>query len=921
MKATLSLSALALGASALFSTSTSRATLIDYKTAVTNEPTIISYYTFDQSNANDSRGLHNGTTQGGATFSTGIAGGSQALALDGTGRASLGMVPDFDFTNGTGSVEAWVRVGWGASSPGYNPCLFADRNGGPVRWSVHMNGDKSGVGVWNGSAYTTVLVPAPGTNWHHLVVVFNSGNAEFFWDGQSLGMITVVLFGAGSSTQIGSSAATRTDEGWIGGFDEVAFYSDALSAAVVQAHYAAFFAGTPPVIGSQPRSGNYLPGVALRLTVGATGPSLTYQWSKGGSAITGATESALNFPSLAAGDAGTYRVVVHNPAADVTSSNAVIAVTPTLPAQLVQYQTAVLAQPGLLAYYSFDRLTADSSIGSYNGILMGTASFGEGVDGGPGQGLLLDGAGHVALSTVSDFNFSDGTGTVEAWVRADWPATFGSYNPCLFADRDGGQVTWSVHMNADKRGLGVWNGTTYEPLPLPNAGTDWHHVAVVFDTGTNTLYWDGLSIGTAEQPLGLGSSSTQLGSSAAFSTAEGWIGLLDEVALYADALPASAIQAHYKAFVGNARPAIDVQPVGGAFYTGQPFEMSVGATGADRTYQWFKDTISIPGATNWNLAFTSLAPSNSGTYFVSVSNPSGTTNSLEAVLQVGNNLAQYQAAVTNEASLISYYTFDGADAADRKGTNDGSIVNTVQFTQGVGLGSDQALLLDGTGHIALGKVPDFEFTNGIGTAEAWIRADWSSNPGYDPCLFADRIASTLQVDWSIHMGRFQNLIGNWNGAFFQFEGLPAFSGWHHYAVTFGRNRVAMYWDGRPLGEVAQPIGVATGLTTQIGSSDPATTTEGWIGGIDEVAFYRATLTPEAIFNHFLAMTAPLAGPKLSISSSPGHVTISWPAEATGFTLEYATSLPASSWLTVGGVVNNSVTLDSTNGTRFFRLRK
>jgi len=916
------LTALSLGAAALLCNVPAQATLADYQTAVTNEFSLISFYTFDQGNANDSLGLHNGTTNGGVIFAAGIAEDSLAMVLDGTGRASLGIVPDFDFSDTTGSVEAWVQVGWSGSSPGYNPCLFADRDGGPVRWSLHMNGDKGGIGVWNGSAYSTVPLAAPGTKWHHLVVVFDNGITEIFWDGLSLGTFGCPLLGSGSSTQIGSSAADQTNEGWIGAFDEVAFYADALPASTVQAHYAAFFAGTPPVIIAQPRSGNFLPGVQLQLKVGATGPSLTYQWSKNGSAISGATDSTLTFFSLAAGDAGTYNVLVHNPAGDVTSSNAVITLTDTLPPQLVQYQAAVLAEPSLVGYYSFDRLNADTSIGYYVGTLTGTADFGQGVEGGPDQGLLLDGAGSVALGSVPDFDFPDGTGTVEAWVRADWPDSFNSYNPCLFADRDGGLVAWSVHMNADKRGLGVYNGSVYLPQSISDAGSDWHHVAIVFDAGTNTIYWDGLPVRAVEQPFPpFASSSTQLGSSGWIQIAEPWIGLLDEVALYADALPASAIHDHYKALLGDAAPQITVQPVGGAFYTGQPFTMGVGATGADRTYQWSKDSIAISGATNWNLVFASLTPADSGTYSVAVSNSGGTTNSVEVALLVGNNLAQYQAAVENEPSLISYYTFDASDFADQKGPNDGSAVGTVNFAQGVGLGADQAILLDGTGHVALGQVPDFEFTNGQGTVEAWIRADWTADPGYAPTLFSDRVASLGRVDWSVHMGPFRNIIGNWNGAFFQTAGLPGVSDWHHFAITFGGDRVAMYWDGLPLGSFAQPIDQDIGLSAQIGSSDPVTTTEGWIGGIDEVAFYSTTLGPEAIYNHFFAMVGPGTQPSLTITRAGNQVILSWPTDVVGYTLEYATSLTAVSWTPVDGVVNNSVTLPIETGSRFFRLRK
>ncbi len=228
-------------------------------------------------------------------------------------------------------------------------------------------------------------------------------------------------------------------------------------------------------------------------------------------------------------------------------------------------------------------------------------------------------------------------------------------------------------------------------------------------------------------------------------------------------------------------------------------------------------------------------------------------------------------------------------------------------------------MLDGTGNIDLGTVPDFDFANGAGTVEAWIRADWTTNPGYDPCVAADRNGGP--TDWSIHMGRNRDGIGNWNGSHFQTLGLADTTGWHHYAAAFGGGSVSMYWDGALLGTFGQPIDLSTGLTTQIGSSAPASTPEGWIGALDEVAFYGATLSAGAIQNHFLAMVGAAPPPALSFSRSGQQLTLTWPADALGFTLESADKLPATSWTPVSGVSGNKVVVDVSAGTRFYRLRK
>src|SRR5262249_30094639 len=54
----------------------------------------------------------------------------------------------------------------------------------------------------------------------------------------------------------------------------------------------------------------------------------SYQWRKGGAAISGATNDTFVIPVAVAADAGTYSVVVNNSSNSVTSGNASLTVLP-----------------------------------------------------------------------------------------------------------------------------------------------------------------------------------------------------------------------------------------------------------------------------------------------------------------------------------------------------------------------------------------------------------------------------------------------------------------------------------------------------------------------------------------------------------------------------------------------------------------
>ena len=899
---------------ALFCHARAWALLPEYQTTVLNEASLISYYTFDQTNAVDMKGVNDGTLMGTTAFATGTGGFGTALSLaSGAGRVNLGVVEEFAFADETGSIEAWVKP-----SSFKDPATILANRDGYSRWDVYMTGNKMGIGMWNGYGNQVIAIPSAGTAWHHLVVVFDNGEFKVYWDGALAGSTFQALGYTDftKSTQIGSRTPWGTEaENWVGMLDEVAIYSDALTPEAVQAHYDAFFAGNPPVITRQPQGGTFIPGAALTLSVAATGPNLAYQWYKGATALSGMTSNTLVFPSLGEGDLGTYSVTVSNSTLAVASDPVTIALAP-LPTPLVRYQTTISNEASLISYYTFDRLLPEDVFGPNQGTLAGTADWGTGIGGGSAKGLKLDGSGHLRLGSVSALDFPSGDGTVEGWIRADW--TNASGYPCMFADRNGsyGAANWSLHLGSDRGSLTFFNGSSSEIWGVAGVSTNWHHYAMVFTGGSATVYWDGVPLSAPRaRPLGGIPETVQLGSSTDVSTTEGWVGMLDEVAFYSTALDAASIQAHYNAYFVGEPPVITGQPVGGNFLVGRPFQMSVSASGAYLTYQWYKDNILIPDATNSVIGSGSLTRDNSGTYYVTVTNPLGSTNSATATVIVGNDMARYQATVLAESNLISYYTFDGGDGQDAVNAHPGAIANAAAFVAGPGDVTNLSLSLDGTGHLDLGQVSDFDFSSGSGTVEGWIRPDWVNPAPYDPCLFADRDADGSV--WSVHMSRWRTEIGNFSSGY-QTLPIGSDSGWHHYAIVFDTGTVSMYWDGRLRGGFNQAINSSLAKTTQIGSSTPTTTSEGWMGGLDEVAFYSAALDEQTILRHFLAMVGP---PSLSFSLVGTQLTLSWPEDDSGYTLEYAENLPGTSWVEVGGVVNNQVTVDASMGTRYFRLRK
>jgi uncharacterized delta-60 repeat protein len=146
---------------------------------------------------------------------------------------------------------------------------------------------------------------------------------------------TVALSGATNATLVLSSVAVLD----AGLYDVVVTNS----AGSVPSTAVPLVVNVPPAIATQPVSLGAGAGTGVVFSVTATGTApLSYQWSKDGSPLSGATLATLSLANVSAATAGVYRVTVTNVAGTTLSNPALLAVFDAFP-------THAVAGPGYFA--------------------------------------------------------------------------------------------------------------------------------------------------------------------------------------------------------------------------------------------------------------------------------------------------------------------------------------------------------------------------------------------------------------------------------------------------------------------------------------------------------------------------------------------------------------------------------------------
>ncbi len=429
----------------------------------------------------------------------------------------------------------------------------------------------------------------------------------------------------GTTALTGATAATYAIPATVYGTDNGAQFSctvtDALNRTVTTNAATLTVVPVAPVFTTQPATTTVSVGQQVTLTAAATGTApITYQWFLGGNAVAGATSPTYTIASAAVAHAGTYTVKATNPATTVTSAAAVLTVNPALTVSAPASQSVT------------DGATATFSV-TATGVAPLTYQWYQ-------NGTILAGANAASYTTAA---------TV-------WATDNGAQFTCVVGDA----LTRTVTSAA----------ATLVVVPIaPAIGTQ--PVSQTVDEGTSVSF---TVTATGTAPLSYqwynGATAITGATSATYTLATPAVADAGSLTVVVTNGAGQTVTSSAAILTVNAvpTPVITVQPAANTVVTapdGATF--SVTATGNGLSYQWYKNSAVITGATS--ATYTVTATDLSATadqYFVKVSNAAGHVDSNTATLAVAPPKPVYAGDPTSATPgtytvWSSFYTTAPAD--------------------------------------------------------------------------------------------------------------------------------------------------------------------------------------------------------------------------------------------------------------------
>lgn len=448
----------------------------------------------------------------------------------------------------------------------------------------------------------TVLVDATPTNavldgtWHHVALVYNGRILSFYRDGQLIYTNTYVrdTTGVWDTTAIGAIVRASIDHYMTGTVDDLAVWARALTQAEVQ-DVMTNSIQTPvprfaPGISVSPTTAtNLFPGDAWTFQAGAYGTRpMTYQWTKNGTNLPGATRLSLALTNLAATDSGDYALVAANAQGSATSAVATL---------LVSSWPASNLTNGLISYWPLDTVVGTKTpdlVSGYDLTLVNLTAAGNLVPGKWGNAFSFTNATHTLLQRIDNPGddlpiYHKPSFTLSLWVNGDanqtdrrvWSEGSTANNNPLFnlgTPHNGVGGTVDSYIRSD---TGATAGDHHYTVATAFDGT-WHNIVYVqraAGASTNAaMYVDGVLDPTAPSPVWpMTLNTTSIGGILRSSASSWFSGFIDEVAVWGRALSPDEIQILQVTSITN--PPSRVQPLTlNSFQADLPAVVSGGST-------------------------------------------------------------------------------------------------------------------------------------------------------------------------------------------------------------------------------------------------------------------------------------------------------------------------------------------------------
>jgi hypothetical protein len=698
----------------------------------------------------------------------------------------------------------------------------------------------------------------------------------------------------------------------------------------------------PPAILQQPASATRAVGghVTFSVAAGGTAP-LSYQWSKGGSTIAGATQSSLTFDQVQAADAGSYVVTITNPHG---STNSVPATLTVLSLSSNNNYSKLVMSFRPFVYWPLNEtnggIAADIA-GGFDGVWQGAITNDAGAQPPSFGGFdsnhpsyLFNGTNAWVLCPQL-LNLNPSAQTLTAWIKANpFPST--TVHDTILGK---GAVSFRLaRWNSDETLEYSINNTLPSPYTDGTAILDdgnWHLIVAVYDNGEKRLYTDGNLdvaearyglVGTNADPVAIGNNT--------FGVTWFWNGWIADVALFNRGLSgAEASNLWQLAVNGATAPVIGVQPAPQTVYVGQSavFEVIASAGAAPFTYQWRKGGAPIPGATDQNFTIPAASYADTGSYDVLVSNTVSFATSLAAELAVVPPASF--ADLTN--GLVLHLKFDNTYADSSGHGNNGVQSGSPTFVAGkIGTGAVHVNTVVGStyNYVSVPYSADFAFDSLTSFSVAY----WTRYTGDSPNLpmVGAAIGSTTAPGWVLTddngLIAWSLVASDGSDGARVANPVPASpvlndGMWHHLALTVDRSndRIATYVDGvqidsEPVGSLAT-IDATNGIV--IGQDPSGTYGVNGAYDIDDLGIWKRALAPVEAESIYAAgqraQSFDAVGPVvLSTQYSGGTVEIAWQAG----TLQSATDLNGP-WTSVTNAFAPSYLVTPSGAQMFYRVKQ
>jgi hypothetical protein len=716
---------------------------------------------------------------------------------------------------------------------------------------------------------------------------------------------------------------------------------------------------TMPVISQGPTGRTLYQGGTLDLKVVATGGQLQYQWQKASTNIPGATASAYIVKSVSGSDAGSYTISVTN-ALGATNAGPVT-VNVIVPA--TNSYEGTIVNDGPEAWWRLDEpagsTTMLDAMGRHDGTYVGS-----GITLGAAGALTKD--GNTAASFDGSESFGDvpystalnsGEFTIEVWA--------------LITDDSVERSPVSTYNTTAHKGLffkanpdGTWESDVgmndmyiYYLAPVGNIPNGrWSYLAATFNNNDGQFNYLNGKVSTGNTQIGggftdfvrndkfdflIGGVGTNWPSGGVISR---WKGSIDEVAVYTKSLTAQQIQNHYvQALYGNnTKPIFLAQPQPITVALGDSASLSAQVEGSiPLTYQWLKNGVAVPNATNDTLSFTKTAFSDTGSYQLFAGNPVGTNSSSVVALTV---LPPVMFANATNA-LVLHLKFDGNYTDSSGRGNNGTAVGSPTFVAGqIGQALHYSTKTDNGGsggnvtnanYVTLGRPNDLLFGSNTSFSVAfWVRLP-AGYAGGDLPFFGSAVNSANNHGFTF-CPSYQ--LGGWQWDLMEItpggvtnnvdvngpDNSINDGSFHHFAVTFNRATAAAltYLDGAQVNSNSiASIGTFDSTNTiSIGQDPTGLYPESGSADLDDLGVWHRVLTPLEVYQIYYSgyhFSNPLDkyGPiSVGITTSGTSPVVIWQA---GTLLQANT--PNGSWTPVPGASPPTYTVTPGTAAKFYKV--